>query len=157
MLCRHVAENLEAILDLQSSLYRVWNCTKETWHNTLSRKSNILFISLHRPIVYQNGSNKPAPQIIQSARLSVQSSQLGSPHSLARKRVLPSLPPSLDKKVLQFFKQPTLSNPSYMALSVQYRARIFKQSIGARNRGGIGLSYRPARRNSFLGIDSWAP
>jgi hypothetical protein len=25
------------------------------------------------------------------------------------------------------------------------RARIFKQSMGARNRGGIGLSYRPAR------------
>ncbi len=25
------------------------------------------------------------------------------------------------------------------------RAGIFKQSMGARNRGGIGLSYRPAR------------
>jgi hypothetical protein len=35
---------------------------------------------------------------------------------------------------------------------------IFKQSIGARNRVGIGLSYRPARLHSlagfFLGIDS---
>ncbi len=36
------------------------------------------------------------------------------------------------------------------------RAGIFKQSLGARNRVGIGLSYRPARlhigwRNSFLG------
>ncbi len=33
--------------------------------------------------------------------------------------------------------------------------------MGARNRGGIGLSYRPPGyigwRNSFLGIDSWAP
>jgi hypothetical protein len=34
-------------------------------------------------------------------------------------------------------------------------AGIFKESMGARNRGGIGLSYRPARlyigwRNSFL-------
>ncbi len=34
---------------------------------------------------------------------------------------------------------------------------IFKQSIGARNWVGIGLSYRPARLNSFLGIDSWVP
>jgi hypothetical protein len=40
------------------------------------------------------------------------------------------------------------------------RAGIFKQSMGARNQGGIGLSYRPARlhrlaefipRNRFLG------
>jgi hypothetical protein len=42
-----------------------------------------------------------------------------------------------------------------------YRAGIFKQSMGAWNPVGIGLSYRPARlhrwRNSFLGIDSWAP
>jgi hypothetical protein len=42
-------------------------------------------------------------------------------------------------------------------------AGIFKQSMGARNRVGIGLSYRPARllyigwQNSFLGIDFWAP
>jgi hypothetical protein len=40
------------------------------------------------------------------------------------------------------------------------RAGIFKEFMGARNRGGIGLSYRPARlhrlaefilRNRFLG------
>jgi hypothetical protein len=41
-----------------------------------------------------------------------------------------------------------------------YRAGIFKESKGARNRGGIGLSYRPTSyigwRNSVLGIDSWA-
>ncbi len=41
-------------------------------------------------------------------------------------------------------------------------AGIFKQSMGARNRVGIGLSYRPARLNSlaelgFYGIDYWAP
>jgi hypothetical protein len=42
-------------------------------------------------------------------------------------------------------------------------AGIFKQSMGARNRVGIGLSYRPAKlqyigwRNWFLEIDSWAP
>ncbi len=41
-------------------------------------------------------------------------------------------------------------------------AGIYKQSIGARNRVGIGLSYQPAIgytawRNCFLGIDSWAP
>jgi hypothetical protein len=62
-----------------SSLYRVQNCIKETWHNTSSRKSDILFISLHRPKVYQNGSNKPVPQSIQSARLSVQLSAFGTP------------------------------------------------------------------------------
>jgi hypothetical protein len=28
-------------------------------------------------------------------------------------------------------------------------ARIFKQSMGARNREGIGLSYRPARLHSL--------
>jgi hypothetical protein len=33
-------------------------------------------------------------------------------------------------------------------------AGIFKQSRGAKNPVGIGLSYRP---NWFLGIDSWAP
>jgi hypothetical protein len=40
------------------------------------------------------------------------------------------------------------------------RAGIFKQSMGARNRVGIGLSYLPGFigwRNSFLGIDFWAP
>ncbi len=40
-------------------------------------------------------------------------------------------------------------------------AGIFKQSMEAGNRVGIGLSYRPARLNSlaewFLGIDCWAP
>ncbi len=40
-------------------------------------------------------------------------------------------------------------------------AEIFKHSKGARNRVGIGLSYRPAGytawQNWFLGIDSWAP
>ncbi len=40
-------------------------------------------------------------------------------------------------------------------------AGIFKQSMGAKNRVGIGQSYRPARlhawRNWFLGMNSWAP
>ncbi len=40
-------------------------------------------------------------------------------------------------------------------------AGILQQSMGARNRVGIGLSYRPAFnigwRNRFLVIDSWAP
>ncbi len=33
-------------------------------------------------------------------------------------------------------------------------AGIFKQSMGARNRGGIGLSYRPARLHRLDGIHS---
>ncbi len=32
-------------------------------------------------------------------------------------------------------------------LSTEFRAGIFKHSIGARNRVGIGLSYRPARHS----------
>ncbi len=45
-------------------------------------------------------------------------------------------------------------------LALRAFAGIFKQSMGARNRVGIGLSYRPATgytawRNWFLGIDSW--
>jgi hypothetical protein len=59
--------------------------------------------------------------------------------------------------------------PSYIVIqplrcrlsTTVYRAGIFKQSMGARNRGGMGLSYRPARLHRlaelFLGIDSWAP
>jgi hypothetical protein len=45
--------------------------------------------------------------------------------------------------------------------NLSYCAEIFKQSMGARNRIGIGLSYRPVRLLSLaelvLGIDSWAP
>jgi hypothetical protein len=45
--------------------------------------------------------------------------------------------------------------------STEYSAGIFKQSMGARNRLGIGLSYRPARLHRLaeliLEIDSWVP
>ncbi len=35
---------------------------------------------------------------------------------------------------------------------------IFKENMGARNRVGKGLSYRPVVwLNLFIGIDSWAP
>jgi hypothetical protein len=45
---------------------------------------------------------------------------------------------------------------------IQYEfTGIFKQSMGAKNRLGIGLSYWPVRLHRlaeiFLGIDSWAP
>jgi hypothetical protein len=33
---------------------------------------------------------------------------------------------------------------------IRYRAGIFKQSMGARNRVGMGLSYRPARLAEFI-------
>jgi hypothetical protein len=48
----------------------------------------------------------------------------------------------------------------FTARTLLYRAEIFEESMGARNRGGIGLSDRPARlhrlaefipRNRFLG------
>jgi hypothetical protein len=35
-----------------------------------------------------------------------------------------------------------------------YRAGIFKKSMGARHRVGIGLSYRPARATQAGGIDA---
>jgi hypothetical protein len=35
------------------------------------------------------------------------------------------------------------------------RAGIFKQSMGARSRGGIGLSYRPARLHRLAEFISW--
>jgi hypothetical protein len=37
----------------------------------------------------------------------------------------------------------------------RHRAGILKESMGARNRGGIGLSYRPARRNSLAEFIPW--
>ncbi len=46
-----------------------------------------------------------------------------------------------------------------MCISINNCAWIFKQSMGTRNRVGIGLSFWTARKpkNRFLGIDSWAP
>jgi hypothetical protein len=48
-----------------------------------------------------------------------------------------------------------------MPRNIASRAGIFKESMGARNRIGRGLSYRPPGyigwRNSFLGIDSGSP
>ncbi len=49
--------------------------------------------------------------------------------------------------------------PVYSLISPEASAGIFEQSLGTRNRIGIGLSYRPASyigwRNWFFGIDSW--
>jgi hypothetical protein len=36
-----------------------------------------------------------------------------------------------------------------------YRAGIFKKSMGARNRGGIGLPYRPARLHRLAELIPW--
>jgi hypothetical protein len=36
-----------------------------------------------------------------------------------------------------------------------YRAKIFKMSMGARNRRGIGLSYRPARLHRLAELIPW--
>ncbi len=38
---------------------------------------------------------------------------------------------------------------------VTIRAGIFKESMGARNRGGIGLSYRPARPHRLEEFIPW--
>ncbi len=36
-------------------------------------------------------------------------------------------------------------SPHFPSPAIMYRAEIFKKSMGARNRVGIGLSYRPTR------------
>jgi hypothetical protein len=46
---------------------------------------------------------------------------------------------------------------SYQTSLIQSAARagIFKQSMGARNQGGIGLSYRPARLHRLAKLIPW--
>ncbi len=43
----------------------------------------------------------------------------------------------------------------FAAFLLSYRAGIFKKSMGARNRGGIGLSYRPARLHRLAEFIPW--
>jgi hypothetical protein len=43
----------------------------------------------------------------------------------------------------------------YTTARVFLRARIFKQSMGARNRVGKGLSYRPARLHRLAEFNPW--
>jgi hypothetical protein len=38
---------------------------------------------------------------------------------------------------------------------LKFGAGIFKQSVGARNRAGKGLSYRPARLNRLAELIPW--
>jgi hypothetical protein len=38
---------------------------------------------------------------------------------------------------------------------IRFRAGIFKESMGARNRGGRGLSYRPARLHRLTEFIPW--
>jgi hypothetical protein len=42
-----------------------------------------------------------------------------------------------------------------MNLVTLLRAGIFKESMGARNRGGIGLAYRPARLHRLAEFIPW--
>jgi hypothetical protein len=42
-----------------------------------------------------------------------------------------------------------------MSILPSARAGIFKESMGARNRGGIGLSYRPARLHRLAEFIPW--
>jgi hypothetical protein len=45
-------------------------------------------------------------------------------------------------------------NPTQLQIE-QIRAGSFKQSMGARNRVGIGLSYRPARLHRLAELNPW--
>ncbi len=53
-----------------------------------------------------------------------------------------------------FFKQSMWAR-NRVGIGLSYRAGIFKQSMRARNRVGIGLSYRPARLHSPGGTGRW--
>jgi hypothetical protein len=44
---------------------------------------------------------------------------------------------------------------SFIAKETESRAGIFKKSMGARNRGGIGLSYRPVRLHRLAEFIPW--
>jgi hypothetical protein len=45
--------------------------------------------------------------------------------------------------------------PRFTVNRQKFRAGIFKQSMGARNREGIGLLYRPARLHRLAELISW--
>jgi hypothetical protein len=52
-----------------------------------------------------------------------------------------------------FFK--LFSDHAAFILFLETNAGIFKQSMGARNQVGIGLSYRPARLHSLAELVPW--
>ncbi len=61
-----------------------------------------------------------------------------------------SLPAKASKSLLSFCSVAWLFYPPNRS-----RAGIFKESMGARNRGGIGLSYRPARLHRLAEFIPW--
>ena len=58
---------------------------------------------------------------------------------------------------MEFIKeQPPARNLSVAVRRLlHYRAGIFKESVGTRNKGGIGLSYRPARLHRLAESIPW--
>ncbi len=58
-------------------------------------------------------------------------------------------------RICKPFKEPRNFFPARRAVVRQSWAGIFKESMGARNRGGIGLSYRPARLHRLADFIPW--
>jgi hypothetical protein len=58
--------------------------------------------------------------------------------------------------VLEHSSKKTLSKKVISFFIIMFVARIFKQSLGARNPVGIGLSYRPARLHSLAEMIPWS-
>ncbi len=56
-------------------------------------------------------------------------------------------------RIYKLIRIPGIDSMESIPCEKSSSAGIFKQSMGARNRAGIGLSYR----NWFLGIDTGAP
>jgi hypothetical protein len=48
-----------------------------------------------------------------------------------------------------------IEEPGQSISFVEYRAGIFKKSMGAMHRGGIGFSYRPARLHRLAEFIPW--
>ncbi len=66
-------------------------------------------------------------------------------------------------RIFKLWRSPEIDSKELIPPAYVAWAGIFKKSMGARNRGGIGLPYRTGPpgyigwRNSFLGINSGAP
>jgi hypothetical protein len=64
----------------------------------------------------------------------------------------------MDRPVCFFYRIPQGGRAQHdfsLAWLEAARAGIFKESMGARNQGGIGLSYRPARLHRLAEFIPW--
>ena len=58
-------------------------------------------------------------------------------------------------RIFKLLRNPRIDSKEPIPPSCVARAGIFKKSMGARHRGGIGFSYRPARLHRLLEFIPW--